>query len=78
MPESDQQREFRWEREDSQSVLLDRGKLRRLLIRHHVPAGRGRDTDMALARKVVREFLEQPRHISSVECDALIREWVGP
>ena len=77
MTESDQQREFRWEREDSQSVLLDRGKLRRLLIRCHVPKHRGHDTDMALARKVVREFLEEPRHISSVECEELIREWVG-
>jgi len=77
MAESDQQREFRWEREDSQSVLLDRGKLRRLLIRRHVPRDRGRDTDMALARKVVREFLEAPRHISSVECEEIVRAWVG-
>jgi len=69
--------EERWEREDNQRALLAKGKLRRMLIRRHVPSGRGMDRDYRLAMKVVGEYLEEPGPLSSGECDALAKEWVG-
>lgn len=61
----------------SRSVHNDKMQLCRLLVRRFVPAHRGLDIDLAEAHKVVREFLETPRRISSVEREELVQKWVG-
>ena len=58
-------------------VERDKMHLRRLLTSRGIPWHGHRLAHKQQAQEVVRRFLERPRAISSIECDALVEEWVG-